>query len=38
MNKIERIMVVIDANEDLSARADGLPLELSKALRLIKDK
>ena len=38
MNKIERIMVVIDANEDLSARADGLPVELSKALRLIKDK
>ena len=38
MKKIERIMVVIDANEDFSNALDGLPIELRKALRLIKDK
>ena len=38
MKKIERIMVVIDANEDFSAAPDGLPIELRKALRFVKDK
>lgn len=38
MKKIERIMVVIDANEDYSNAPDGLPIELRKALRFIKDK
>lgn len=38
MKTIERIMVVIDANEDFSAAPDGLPIELRKALRLVKDK
>ena len=38
MNTIERIMVVIDANDDYSNAPDGLPVELRKALRLIKDK
>ncbi len=38
MNTIERIMVVIDADEDFSAVPDGLPIELRKALRLVKDK
>lgn len=38
MKKIERIMVVVDANEDFSAAPDGLPVELRKALRFIKDK
>ncbi len=37
MKTIERIMVVIDANEDFSAAPDGLPIELRKALRLVKD-
>jgi hypothetical protein len=35
MKKIERVMVVIDANEDFSAAAGGLPVELRKALRLV---
>ncbi|NKB34022.1 MAG: hypothetical protein GKR91_13080 [Pseudomonadales bacterium] len=35
---IERIMVVIDANEDFSNAPDGMPIELRKALRLVKDK
>ena len=38
MNTIDRIMVVIDANEDYSAAPDGLPIELRKALRLVADK
>ena len=38
MKTIERIMVVIDANEDFSGSPDGLPIELRKALRLVKDK
>jgi universal stress protein E len=38
MKTIERIMVVIDANEDFSNAPDGLPIELRKALRLVKDK
>jgi len=38
MKKIERIMVVIDANEDFSNAPDGLPIELRKALRFIEDK
>lgn len=38
MKSLNRIMVVIDANEDFSAAPDGLPIELRKALRLIQDK
>lgn len=38
MKSIERIMVVIDANEDFSGAPDGLPIELRKALRLVADK
>ncbi len=38
MKSIERIIVVIDANEDYSAAPDGLPIELRKALRLVVDK
>ena len=38
MKSIERIMVVIDANEDVSDAPDGLPVELRKALRFVKDK
>ena len=38
MKKIERIMVVIDANEDYSSAPDGLPIELRKALRFVSDK
>ena len=38
MNTIERLVVVIDANEDFSNAPDGLPIELRKALRLVKDK
>lgn len=38
MKSINRIMVVIDANEDYSAAPDGLPIELRKALRLVTDK
>ena len=38
MKTIERIMVVIDANEDFSNAPDGLAIELRKALRFIKDK
>ena len=38
MKSLNRIMVVIDANEDFSNAPDGLPIELRKALRLIKDK
>ncbi|NQV71254.1 MAG: universal stress protein [Pseudohongiella sp.] len=38
MKKIERIMVVIDANEDFSSAPDGLPVELRKALRFVQDK
>jgi universal stress protein E len=35
MKKIDRIMVVVDANEDYSNAPDGLPIELRKALRFI---
>jgi len=38
MKSIEKIMVVIDANEDFSGAPDGLPIELRKALRLVSDK
>ncbi len=38
MKSIERIMVVIDANEDFSGAPDGLPIELRKALRLVSSK
>ncbi len=38
MKSINRIMVVIDANEEYAASADGLPIEVRKALRLISDK
>ncbi len=38
MKSIDKIMVVIDANEDFSEAADGLPIELRKALRLVSDK
>ena len=38
MKTIERILVVIDAEEDYSAALDGLPIELRKALRFAKDK
>ena len=38
MNKVERIVVVIDANEDFSDAPDGLPIELRKALRFIEDR
>lgn len=38
MNTIERLLVVIDAEEDYSAAADGLPIELRKALRFATDK
>jgi|APSaa5957512535_1039671.scaffolds.fasta_scaffold18842_6 hypothetical protein len=38
MKAIDKIMVVIDANEDFSKASDGLPIELRKALRLISDK
>lgn len=33
MKAIERILVVIDAEEDCSSAPDGLPIELRKALR-----
>ncbi len=36
MKDIERIMVVVDANEDYSDAPDGLPIELRKALRFVK--
>ncbi len=38
MKSLNRIMVVIDANEDFSDAPDGLPIELRKALRLVSDK
>ncbi|MCG8415124.1 MAG: hypothetical protein MI746_12970, partial [Pseudomonadales bacterium] len=38
MKSIDKIMVVIDANEDFSQAPDGLPIELRKALRLVSDK
>ena len=38
MKKIEKILVVIDANEDYSDAPDGLPMELRKALRFVDDK
>ncbi len=38
MKSLNRIMVVIDANEDYSDAPDGLPIELRKALRLVTDK
>lgn len=38
MKTIERILVVIDAEEDYSAAPDGLPIELRKALRFAKNK
>ncbi len=38
MKTIEKIMVVIDANEDFSNAPDGLPVELRKALRFVTDK
>ncbi|MEQ9023537.1 MAG: universal stress protein [Pseudomonadales bacterium] len=38
MSSYQKIMVVIDANEDFSASPDGLPIELRKALRFVKDK
>lgn len=38
MKSIDKIMVVIDANEDFSGAPDGLPIELRKALRLVSDK
>lgn len=38
MTKFDRILVVIDANEDYSNAPDGMPIELRKALRLVSDK
>ena len=38
MSKIEKILVVIDAEEDFTQASDGLPIELRKALRLVADK
>ena len=38
MNTIERILVVIDAEEDYSDAPDGLPIELRKALRFASNK
>lgn len=38
MKSLNRIMVVIDANEDFSDAPDGLPIELRKALRLVSSK
>ncbi|MCY4356764.1 MAG: universal stress protein [Gammaproteobacteria bacterium] len=38
MKSINKIMVVIDANEDFSDAPDGLPIELRKALRLAPNK
>ncbi len=38
MTVIQRIMVVIDANEDFSDAPDGMPIELSKALRFVNNK
>lgn len=38
MKSLNKIMVVIDANEDFSNAPDGLPIELRKALRLVRDK
>lgn len=38
MSKIERILVVVDAEEDFSAAPDGLPIELHKALRFVHNK
>ncbi len=38
MSSYQKIMVVIDANEDFSAAPDGLPIELRKALRFVQDK
>lgn len=37
MKKFQKIVVVIDANEDFSGAPDGLPIELRKALRLVSD-
>jgi len=38
MSKIERILVVVDAEEDFSKATDGLPIELRKALRFVHNK
>lgn len=38
MENLQKIMVVIDANEDYSNAPDGLPIELRKALQLVQDK
>lgn len=38
MKDLQKIMVVIDANEDYSDAPDGLPIELRKGLRLVQDK
>jgi universal stress protein E len=38
MEDLQKIMVVIDANEDYSNAPDGLPIELRKALQLVQDK
>jgi universal stress protein E len=38
MSKIEKILVVIDPEEDFSEAVDGLPIELTKALRFVADK
>lgn len=38
MSSIERILVVVDAEEDFSAAPDGLPVELRKALRFVHNK
>jgi universal stress protein E len=38
MSKIERILVVVDAEEDYSKAPDGLPIELHKALRFVHNK
>ncbi|GJM13711.1 MAG: hypothetical protein DHS20C12_21140 [Pseudohongiella sp.] len=38
MNKIDKLLVVIDGDEDFSAEGSELPIELQKALRLVVDK
>lgn len=38
MNKIQRILVVIDGEEDYSSEGAELPVELQKAARLVTDK
>ena len=38
MSNIERILVVVDAEEDFSSATDGMPVELRKALHFVHNK